>query len=73
MYTASNTLMEGIKYLVDEDQRPVAVQIDLEKHGELWEDIYDALTAQSRRDEESIPLEEFIGKLKAGGKLDSDV
>ncbi len=65
--------MEGIRYLIDEDQKPVAVQIDLEKYGELWEDFYDVLIAQSRREEESIPLEDLVEDLKASGKLDKDV
>ena len=50
--------MEGIRYLVNEDQKPVAVQIDLEKYSDLWEDFYDVLVAESRKEEESIPLEE---------------
>ena len=57
--------MEGIRYLVNEEQQPVAVQIDLEKYGELWEDFYDVLVAQARRQEESIPLEEVVEELKA--------
>ena len=57
--------MEGIKYLVDENQKTVAVQIDLVKHGELWEDIYDTLVAHARQDEESIPLKDLIVELKA--------
>ena len=65
--------MEGIRYLVNENQKPVAVQIDLEKHGEIWEDFYDLLIARSRKDEESIPLEDLIIELKAQGKLDQDV
>ena len=65
--------MEGIRYLVNEEQQPVAVQIDLEKYGELWEDFYDVLVAQARRQEESIPLEEVIEELKASGKLSQDV
>ena len=65
--------MEGIRYLVNEKQQPVAVQIDLEKYGELWEDFYDVLVAQARRQEESIPLEEVIEELKASGKLSQDV
>lgn len=65
--------MEGIKYLIDEDQKPVAVQIDLEKHGDLWEDIYDVMLAQSRKNEESVPLEELVDKLKSEGKLDANV
>ncbi len=65
--------MEGIRYLVNEEQQPVAVQIDLEKYGELWEDFYDVLVAQARRQEESIPLEEVVEELKASGKLSQDV
>jgi hypothetical protein len=61
--------MTGIQYLTDEKGRKVAVQIDLKKHRELWEDIEDVLVSQSRRHEERIPL----GKVKAGlmksGKL----
>ncbi len=65
--------MEGIRYLVNEEQKPVAVQIDLEKYGELWEDFYDVLIAQTRQEEESIPLEDLVEELKASGKLDKDV
>ncbi len=56
--------MEGIRYLVDEAQKPLAVQIDLEKYGELWEDFYDVLVAYARKEEESIPLEELIENIK---------
>jgi len=56
-------IMEGIRYLVDEVQKPVAVQIDLEKYEELWEDFYDVLVAYARKEEESIPLEELIEDL----------
>lgn len=59
--------------MVNEEQQPVAVQIDLEKYGELWEDFYDVLVAQARREEESIPLEDVIEELKASGKLDKNV
>lgn len=65
--------MEGIKYLVDEKNNKVAVQIDLEKYGEFWEDFYDILVAEAKKDEESIPLEDLIAELKAAGKLDKDV
>ncbi|MGD1097094.1 MAG: hypothetical protein ABSB35_34550 [Bryobacteraceae bacterium] len=35
--------MTGIQFLTDEKGRKVAVQIDLRKHGALWEDFYDGL------------------------------
>lgn len=61
--------MEGIKYVMDEQNRKVAVQIDLEKYGELWEDIYDAIVAESRKDEERVDWEEAKQNLKDEGKL----
>ncbi len=61
--------MEGIHYLTDDQNRRIAVQIDLRMYGELWEDFYDALMADMRKDEEKIPLEEVIRDLQQKGKL----
>ena len=60
--------MEGIKYVMDENNRKVAVQIDLEKYGELWEDFYDAIVAESRKDEESEPFDQVVSELEKSGK-----
>ena len=65
--------MKGINFLTNDQDQKVAVQIDLEKYGELWEDFYDVLVAESRKDEESIPLDKVIKELKEDGKLDEDV
>jgi hypothetical protein len=46
-----NEAMSGIQFVTDEKGRRVAVQIDLKKHGELWEDIEDILVSRSRRHE----------------------
>lgn len=59
--------MKGISFLMDDKNEKVAVQIDLKKYGELWEDFYDNLIAEHRKDEEKIPLEKVIHDLK--GKL----
>ena len=48
--------MEGIDYVTDARGRRKAVQIDLEKHGDLWEDFHDAMVAQARQGE---PRESF--------------
>lgn len=40
--------MEGIQFLTNEKGERVAVQIDLRKHGDVWEDVYDSLTARER-------------------------
>ncbi len=47
--------MSGIQFLTDEKGRKVAVQIDLRKHGALWEDFYDGLISQQRRKEKGSP------------------
>jgi hypothetical protein len=65
--------MEGINYVTDDKNEKVAVQIDLRKYGELWEDFYDSLIADVRKNEEKVPLEDVIKDLKAKGKLTTDV
>jgi hypothetical protein len=62
-------LMEGIHFLTDDQNNRIAVQIDLRKHGALWEDFYDTLLAEQRKDDEKIPLEQLITDLKKSGKL----
>lgn len=66
-------LMKGINYVTDEKDRKVAVQIDLKIHGKLWEDFYDNMVAEQRRDEEKIPLAEVIRTLKEEGRLDESI
>jgi hypothetical protein len=61
--------MTGIQYVTDEKGRKVAVQIDLKKHRELWEDIEDVLVSRSRRHERRIPLEKVKAGLIKSGKL----
>jgi hypothetical protein len=51
--------MEGIHFVTDAKGRKVAVQIDLKRYGELWEDMHDQIVADSRAHEESIPLATF--------------
>jgi hypothetical protein len=43
--------MEGIQFVTSDQDQKVAVLIDLRKQGELWEDIYDGLTARQRANE----------------------
>ena len=61
--------MTGIHYVMDEDGRKIAVQIDLREHAELWEEIEDVLVSESRRDEKSIALDQIKAKLIQSGKL----
>jgi len=57
--------MRGVQFVTDTDGRKVAVLLDLEEWGELWEDIYDNILADERADEPSMPLEEFEDELRA--------
>jgi hypothetical protein len=68
-HLSENEIMTGIQYVTDEKGRKVAVQIDLKKHRELWEDIEDVLVSRSRRNEKRIPLEKVRAGLIKSGKL----
>jgi hypothetical protein len=59
--------VRGIQFVTDAEGRKVAVQLDLKEWGELWEDIYDNIVADSRKGEPTMPLEEFEAKLRAEG------
>ena len=64
-----NEDMTGIQYVTDEKGRKVAVQIDLKRHRQLWQDIEDVLVSRSRRNEKRIPLEKVKAGLIKSGKL----
>ena len=64
-----NEDMSGIQFVTDEKGRKVAVQIDLKKHRDLWQDIEDVLVSRSRRNEKRIPLEKVKEGLIKSGKL----
>ena len=51
----SASVIRGIDFVVDEAGQKKAVVIDLKRHGEVWEDLYDSLLAQSRRKEPRDP------------------
>ena len=62
--------MQGIRYVTDERGERIAVQIDLKKHGGLWEDFLDILTAKRRKNEPRESLASVKTKLRKNGKLD---
>ncbi|MBC8204353.1 hypothetical protein ISS30_00125 [bacterium] len=62
--------MQGVKYLIDENGKKTAVQIDLKVWGEIWEDFYDVMIALSRKDEPDLPWEEVKKEIEAdSGKV----
>jgi hypothetical protein len=50
-------IVKGVQFVVDSSGRKTAVQIDLKKHGRLWEDFYDRALAKQRASEPRESLE----------------
>jgi hypothetical protein len=48
--------MEGIQFVTDDKGKKVAVQIDLERYGELWEDIHESARRRVARPREERSL-----------------
>jgi len=64
--------MRGVSYLTDEENRKKAVVIEmatLERYSQELEDLLDGIIAESRKNDEKIPLNKVISKLKKAGKL----
>jgi hypothetical protein len=61
--------MEGIQFVTNDKGRKVAVMIDLQKYGELWQDFYDSLTARLRANEPRETLASVKKRLRKQGKL----
>lgn len=61
--------VRGIQFVTDVEGHKVGVLLDLKEWGEVWEDIYDNILADSRKDESTQPLEEFETELKTEGLL----
>lgn len=56
--------MKGIQFVVDDTGKKKAVLIDLSEWGEIWEDIYDVLVSQSRKDEPTVSWEELKAEME---------
>lgn len=61
--------MEGIQFVTNDKGDKTAVLIDLRKYGELWEDIYDSLTARQRAREPRESLQSVKKRLRKQAKL----
>jgi hypothetical protein len=58
----------GIAFLFDARGRRKSVLIDIEQHGPLWEDLYDAYVAQQRRTEPRESLATVKRLLQSHGR-----
>jgi hypothetical protein len=57
--------IRGVQFVSDEAGTRTAVLIDLRRHRQIWEDIYDTMVAESRKDEPRIPWEDVKRKLRS--------
>ena len=62
--------VRGVQFVTDTEGRKVAVLLDLEEWGELWEDIYDNMLADERAHEPSESWEVVKERLRREGRLD---
>jgi hypothetical protein len=64
--------MEGVQFIVNNKGQRTGVLIDLKKHRDLWEDLYDGLVARQRKDEPRESLKTVRQRLRRQGKLATD-
>jgi len=57
--------LKGIQFLFDAEGKETAVLINLRHNRRLWEDIYDVMVADSRKDEPRMAWEDVKRRLKA--------
>jgi hypothetical protein len=60
--------VKGVQFVSDSEGRKTAVLIDLRKHRQEWEDLYDVMVAESRRREPRVSLEELKRRLNSTRK-----
>lgn len=65
--------MEGILYLTDDQNKKKFVQIDLQKYGNIVEDILDSVLIESREGEDAYTLVDVLKELKEKGNLNKYV
>ena len=65
--------MTGINFVTDENNNKIAVLLSYDVYGDMLDDLILGLVAESRKDEERIPLEEVIKELDDKGNLDKSV
>ena len=61
--------MEGVRFIVNNKGQRTGVLIDLKRHRDLWEDLYDGLLARQRKSEPRESLKAVRQRLRRQGKL----
>ena len=63
--------MTGIRFITNEIGQKTDLIISMEKHGQIVEDVLDALLVEERKSEDSMLFDLFVQELKAEGKFDA--
>lgn len=63
--------MTGIRFITNEKGQKTDLIISMEKHGQIVEDVLDALLVEERKSEDSMLFDLFVQELKAEGKFDA--
>ncbi len=61
--------LPGITYTADRKNNRIVVVMDMERYGVLWQDMYDGIFAEMRKDEPVLTLDQLKEQLKAEGKI----
>ena len=56
--------IKGVQFLSDQKGQKTGVLIDLKRHRRIWEDMYDAIMAVSRRGEPRVAWEAVKKRVK---------
>jgi hypothetical protein len=60
--------MKGVQFVMNDRGEKTAVLIDLQKHGDIWEDFWDVATAEGRKKEPRESLEAVKKRIAGNGK-----
>lgn len=63
--------MTGIRFITNEKGQKTDLIISMEEHGQIVEDVLDALLVEERKSEDSMSFDLFVQELKAEGKFDA--
>lgn len=56
--------MKGIQLVTDDSGKRTAILIKHENVGEIWEDIYDILVSESRKQESTMPWKKLKAEMR---------
>lgn len=70
-YIYKKKAMTGIRFITNEKGQKTDLIISMEEHGQIVEDVLDALLVEERKSEDSMSFDLFVQELKAEGKFDA--